>query len=190
MPRRTAKYHQPSVLSLLMVQSSKVEPDRVVRGFAVHMEKTCLFKTDIYLRYSLKGYLLSAALKSRLNRPGPWTPSALPGCVVVAIYEQAGFCLPKDKGLLCAKWGADLHRRGGLYCPDHCGAPPWKALSPYLSGWQAATGKAAKLCQVQVAGLYRMSFYLLFECSIFDELAQKHLIYSYERTLLMRSSSS
>lgn len=31
-----------------------------------------------------------------------------PGLRSIAVYEQTGFRLPEDKGLLCAKWGTDL----------------------------------------------------------------------------------
>lgn len=91
--------HQPSVLFLFMGQHSKAEPDcGVVRGFPVHREKPCLFKITVYLRYSLERPLFSEGLKSRLNRPGPWAPSPLPGCAVkLFVNERVSICL-KTKG--------------------------------------------------------------------------------------------
>lgn len=80
----------------------------------------------------------------------------------VAVYEQMGFCLPEDKGLLCAKWGADLDRaitwqRMQPLLLRPLGDLFWKALSACLSGRWAVTGNPT--VKFGSASLYRISPY-------------------------------
>lgn len=174
-------------------QWSGVWQQRAVRGFPVHMEKPYLFIITVLFKVFPGKIFVVRLLEIETEQARSVDTQPPPGLCSTAVYERTGFRLPEDKGLLCAKWGADLDRatawqRRQPLLAEAMGGSTLESTwcLPLLSGRRAVTGKPAESCQARGAGLYRIGLYLLLSAfdSGFDERGRSHLTYSYERTLL------